>query len=97
YFKKTKTYHVPLEEVEHVPVANDIEADMAIKDFYEKLNNGIEELPERCRLVFTLSRKEQLSTKEIANLLNIAPKTVENQLTIAIRRLRSTLGQLFLL
>jgi RNA polymerase sigma-70 factor (ECF subfamily) len=35
-----------------------------------------------------MSRMEHLSTKEIALKLAIAPKTVENQLTIALRKLR---------
>jgi RNA polymerase sigma-70 factor (ECF subfamily) len=39
-----------------------------------------------------MSRKEHLSTKEIAERLGIAPKTVENQLTVALNRLRKTLG-----
>jgi RNA polymerase sigma factor (sigma-70 family) len=56
------------------------------------LDQGIAELPEKCRQVFLLSRKQDLSTREIAVQLGIAPKTVENQLTTALRRLRATLG-----
>ena len=56
------------------------------------LEQGIAELPEKCRQIFILSRKEHLSTKDIAGRLGIAPKTVENQLTVALNRLRKTLG-----
>jgi len=95
--RKAKVFHLSLQEVEDIATENNIETNLAVKDIYEKLDMGIAGLPERCRRVFTLSRKEQLSTKEIAAMLNITPKTVENQLTIAIRRLRSTIGHLFLI
>lgn len=61
------------------------------------LNNGISILPEKCREIFYLSRKEQLTNKEIAERLNISSKTVENQITIALRRLRSVLGDFLFL
>ena len=49
-------------------------------------------LPERARLIFELSRNEQLSNREIANKLGISEKTVENQITIALKRLRIAIG-----
>ncbi|GGB04516.1 RNA polymerase sigma-70 factor [Mucilaginibacter rubeus] len=62
------------------------------KEINRLLEQGIAELPEKCRQIFIMSRKEHLSTKEIAERLGIAPKTVENQLTVALNRLRKTLG-----
>jgi RNA polymerase sigma-70 factor (ECF subfamily) len=50
-----------------------------------------EELPERCRAVFELSRLEGLSITEVAKRLHISPKTAENQLTKALRILRRAL------
>jgi len=44
-----------------------------------------EQLPQRCRIVFELSRFEGLGTKEIAQRLGTSVKTVENQLTKSIR------------
>jgi RNA polymerase sigma-70 factor (family 1) len=60
-------------------------------DISRLLDQGIAELPEKCREIFILSRKEYLSNKEIADRLGIATKTVENQMTIALRRLRVVL------
>lgn len=62
------------------------------KEINRLLEQGIAELPEKCRQIFIMSRKEHLSTKEIAERLGISPKTVENQLTIALNRLRKTFG-----
>ena len=56
------------------------------------IDQAVDQLPERCRLVFVLSRFEQMSHKEIANQLDISPKTVENQITKALKILRETLG-----
>lgn len=78
-------------EIEQLSVAHVAEDNLHEKYIINKMNEEIAELPERCREIFTMSRKEHLSTKEIAERLGIAPKTVENQLTIAIRRLRSSM------
>jgi RNA polymerase sigma-70 factor (ECF subfamily) len=48
---------------------------------------AIETLPEQCRKVFILSRFEELSHKDIGQLLNISDKTIENHITKAIRLL----------
>jgi len=55
------------------------------------LQREIETLPEKCRLIFKLSREEGMSVKEIAKEMEIAPKTVENQLNKALKRLRGAI------
>ncbi len=95
FIKRNKVHHYSLQAVEDIAVDNEAESNLTIMEIRRKLDVGIAELPEKCRQVFTLSRKNQLSTKEIATLLNITPKTVENQLTIAIRRIRSSMGNIF--
>jgi RNA polymerase sigma-70 factor (family 1) len=57
-------------------------------DIARVLDINVAQLPEKCRQIFTLSRKNYLSNKEIASRLNISIKTVENQITIALRHLR---------
>jgi len=51
------------------------------------------ELPDRCREVFSLSRFQHYSNKEIAAQMGISEKTVEMQITIALRKLRTKLGK----
>lgn len=56
-----------------------------------KVRDAIESLPERCRLVFLLSRDTGLTYPAIADRLGIAPKTVENQIVKALKLLRAAL------
>lgn len=46
---------------------------------------ALEQLPERCREVFILSRQQQLKYTEIAQVMNISVKTVENQMGKALK------------
>ena len=66
---------------------------------YEQLRDEIEReiqlLPEKCQLVFRLSREEGLTEKQIAKSLRIAPKTVQAHMTKALKQLRTSLQQLF--
>jgi RNA polymerase sigma-70 factor (ECF subfamily) len=51
-------------------------------------------LPDKAREIYRLSREELLTNKEIAIRLNISEKTVENQMTINLRKLRLALGKM---
>lgn len=51
------------------------------------LEKALNHLPERCRIIFTMKRFAGKSNKEIAKDLDISVKTVEAQMTIAIRKL----------
>jgi RNA polymerase sigma-70 factor (family 1) len=60
-------------------------------DLQEQLQLAENQLPPRCYTIFQLSRKHHFSNREIADHLNISPKTVENQITKALRVLRTHL------
>ncbi|TCQ98905.1 RNA polymerase sigma factor [Sphingobacterium sp. JUb20] len=68
-----------------------------VNDINILLEKEVLSLPERCRQVFILSRHEFLTNKEIAERLGITVKAVESQITIALRRIRGTLSDFFLL
>lgn len=59
-----------------------------------KLWKAIDNLPEKCRLIFLMSKRDGLSNKEISDELGISVKTVENQMTKAYTRLRESLSSL---
>jgi RNA polymerase sigma-70 factor (family 1) len=67
---------------------NDGESNIRYRELEKKVEEELEELPSRCREIFTLSRMEQLTNDEIAARLDISKRTVENQLTYALRHLR---------
>jgi RNA polymerase sigma-70 factor, ECF subfamily len=54
--------------------------------------DAIRELPERCRIIFNMSRETDLTNREIAEKLGLSEKTIENQITIALKKLRAKLG-----
>jgi RNA polymerase sigma-70 factor (ECF subfamily) len=56
-----------------------------------KIDTAIRNLPEHCRVVFEMSRFEELKNREIAEKLGVSQKTVEAHLTKALKILRSEL------
>ena len=54
-----------------------------------RISRSVASLPGKRRKIFIMSRVEGLSNAEIAARLNISPKTVENQITLALRQLRT--------
>ena len=66
--------------------------ELEAEDLQKKIDEAIDSLPEKCRLVFTLSRFEEMSYQEIADHLGISIKTVENQVSKALKVLRAKLG-----
>ena len=67
---------------------------------FDELKSTLEllvaDLPEKCRLVYTLSREQGLSHKQIAETCGIAEKTVEAHISKALKVLRTGLEQVFL-
>jgi RNA polymerase sigma-70 factor (ECF subfamily) len=58
----------------------------------DRINSAIQKLPEKCREIFLLCRFEELKYAEIAVKLNISVKTVEMQISIAMKKLRKELS-----
>nr|WP_121271787.1 RNA polymerase sigma-70 factor [Pedobacter schmidteae] len=71
----------------------DASIELEIRQLKTLIQQSTSELPARCRQIFTLSRFEHLNNKEIAEKMGISEKTVEAQITIAIRKLRKNLGK----
>jgi len=53
----------------------------------ERLYKAIEKLPDRCKKIFKMSRFKQMKHAEIAKKLNISEKTIESQISIAVKKL----------
>ncbi len=61
-----------------------------------EIERAIQSLPEKCREIFRLSRYENKKYREIAEILQISPKTVESQMSLALEKLRKSLKHLML-
>lgn len=64
-------------------------------DVVAEIFDAINELPEKCREIFTLSYIKELPDKEIAELLQISPNTIKTQKQRAKTFLRTRLGDVF--
>ncbi len=83
-------YRYELEEGDRVS-ANHGELHIREQELQRKVESHMEALPKRCKEIFTLSRRDELSNDEIATRLDISKRTVENQLTNALHHLRISL------
>jgi len=64
---------------------------LASAELHARLDAALESLPERCRLVMRLRWREQLGYAEIAEIMGISAKGVENQLSRGLKMLRGVL------
>ncbi len=64
---------------------------LEFKELEKIINNTIEALPNQCRRIFKMSRHEGQSNQEIARELSISKRTVETQISKALKRLRESL------
>lgn len=53
----------------------------------KRIQQIINQLPPRCKLIFQLAKEEGMRYKEIADILGISIKTIDNQLAIALNRI----------
>jgi RNA polymerase sigma-70 factor (ECF subfamily) len=90
YLKHQNVKLVHQSYVMHQPVNNDNNAGakVALVEIEQRLRKAMNELPEQCRTVFQLSRFEEMKYKEIAEMLGISIKTVENHMGKALKLMR---------
>ncbi len=75
--------------VQQTPVLElPVETSLHYKRILEIIKIEVEKLPEKCRLIFNYSRNEGMPVRQIAETLNLSPKTVENQLNKALKHLK---------
>lgn len=72
-------------------LASDIYIDpeqlMITSEMVERINIAIDSLPARCKMIFNLIKENDFKYKEVAEIMNISVKTVENQLAIALKKI----------
>jgi RNA polymerase sigma-70 factor (family 1) len=72
---------------ELVSTYSDPEQLLITSDMMQLINNAVAQLPTRCRLIFRLVKEDRMKCREVAEILQISIKTVENQVAIAVRKI----------
>ncbi len=82
-------YETLQEEIRQDP-AQEPDALLIHQENMQGWQDRIDGLPNRCRMVFVLHRTDSFTYQEIADLLEISEKTVENQMSKALKSLRES-------
>ena len=94
YLRDNKKFNNEIQDFERI-----VEPDYKSNDLLEnkelkaEITRAIDELPEKCREVFMLSRFENKKYQEIADKLQISIKTVEAQMSKALQHMRIRLAE----
>ncbi len=83
----------PLEEGLITSLSETEESSLDQHQLHQLVQQGIQQLPERCRIIFTLSRQGGLTYDEIAEELSISKESVKSQIKIALQKLRAYLKE----
>ncbi|MDE5930716.1 MAG: RNA polymerase sigma-70 factor [Muribaculaceae bacterium] len=86
YLRRRRQY----ENIDSLQDFSDERVDTSERD--ARVWKAIGNLPERCREIFLMSKRDGLSNEEIAEEMNLSVKTVKNQMTKAFARLREELA-----
>ncbi len=86
--------NVKLSEVSDSKLSSPFEDKLEEAELNARINQSINELPEKCREIFLLCRFEGLKYSQIAEKLNISVKTVEMQMGIALKKMKDKLSDI---
>ena len=78
-------------EKDHLLDNNDPEKSLEYNELSNFIDSVVNSLPPRRQMIFKLVKEEKQKIKEVAALLELAPKTVENHLDMAMKELRSAI------
>ena len=94
FYKQDSARRKRLEQLLYLDEGNQYtnEDNLMAKELSIAIDGEIRELPRKMQEVFILSRQQHLSVNEISETLNITPRTVKNQLSNALKILRTKLG-----
>ncbi len=71
---------------------NDPGKELERRELMLKMDKAIEKLPRQCKIIFSLVKEEGLKYKDVAQILDISPRTVETQLVRALKKLDKVLN-----
>ncbi len=89
----SKTYQLETDSNERIATSQQTDETILSRELHEKIQLAIASLPEKTQLIFTLSRYEELSYKQIAEQLNLSVKSIEKHMGKALQQLRVSLNE----
>ena len=90
--KRTATNALDNVQAEFTSVYFDPEQLLITADMLSRIQKAIDQLPPKCKMIFRLAKEDGLKYREVAEILNISIKTVENQLAIAVQKIGSAVS-----
>lgn len=90
-YRRIKSIELETVDVPDFKILTTPEDIFITKEMISRINDAINRLPPKCKLIFKLAKEEKLKCREIADLLDISVSTVENQLAIAVKRINLVL------
>ncbi|SFD32056.1 RNA polymerase sigma-70 factor, ECF subfamily [Algibacter lectus] len=84
--------NVDLLDMIKAPHTGGVLNDLQLKETQKSIDKAIDNLPKKRQQVFTLSRYSELNNYEISQKLGISKRTVETQISLAIRSIKSEIG-----
>ncbi len=89
--QKRRSELVPSEFIEKNAFSEDADGPVLENELKAQIRDAVDTLPDKCKEIFRMSRYESMTYREIAEELNISTKTVENQVGIALKKLKYSL------
>ena len=89
--QKSKMISLDGVQVEFASASENGETILLTQELSEKIEEAILHLPQRCKLIFKLAKEDRLKYKEIALLLNVSVKTIDQQVSIALKKIAEVL------
>ena len=95
YFDKNKHQNnfSDYQEIENQTTGgNSADQELQLKEIQKEAEEAINQLPVKCKAIFLMCKEENMTYREVANVMNISIKTVENQMGKALKTLREKLA-----
>ena len=90
--KRNVTNPIDEFQAEFTSIYFDPEQLLITADMLALIKRSIEQLPPKCKIIFKLVKEDGLKYREVAEILNLSIKTVENQLAIALQKIGNTIS-----
>ena len=93
--RKERKFYFDMLEDSHIQLTDykaSAESRLIEKEMMDALNEAVNQLPAKCKIIFKLIREDGLNRHEVAQILNISAKTVDNQIAIAVKKIAERLN-----